>query len=53
MDINFDVKKVFQERLALSFGLDRYEYVIHNLHTTNVQLEGFNNCIHPTPCQSK
>ena len=36
MDINFDVNKVFQNRLALSFGLDKYEYIIKQLKEINV-----------------
>ena len=27
MDMNFDVNKVFQERLASSMGLDKYQYI--------------------------
>ncbi len=28
MDMNFDVSKVFQDRLASSMGLDRYKYIM-------------------------
>lgn len=28
MDMSFDVSKVFQERLALSMGLDKYQYIM-------------------------
>ena len=36
MNIDFNVNKIFQERLAVSMGLDRYEYIINQVKTTNV-----------------
>lgn len=36
MDINFDVNKVFQERLASSMGLDRYKYIMEQVKKTDV-----------------
>jgi len=36
MDINFDVNKVFQERLASSMGLDKYQFIIEQVRNTNV-----------------
>lgn len=36
MDTNFDVKKIFQDRLASSMGLDKYQYIITHLMKTNV-----------------
>ena len=36
MDMNFDVKKVFQDRLASSMGLDKYMYIMKQVHKTNI-----------------
>lgn len=36
MDINFDVNKVFQERLASSMGLDKYQYIMEQVTKTDV-----------------
>lgn len=36
MDISFDVGKVFQERLASSMGLDKYQYIMKQVNSTNV-----------------
>ena len=36
MNLDFDVKKVFQDRLASSMGLDKYMYIIEQVHKTNV-----------------
>ena len=34
MDINFDVNKVFQERLAASMGLDKYQFIMEQVKLT-------------------
>ena len=39
MDISFDVNKVFQERLAASMGLDKYQYIMDNVAKTNVSTD--------------
>lgn len=39
MNINFDVEKVFQERLAASMGLDKYRYIMQQVHKTNVSVD--------------
>lgn len=36
MDMNFNVNKVFQDRLASSMGLDRYLYIMEQVNKTNV-----------------
>ena len=36
MDINFDVNKVFQERLAISMGLDKYQFIMEQVKRTDV-----------------
>ena len=36
MDMNFDVNKIFQERLASSMGLDKYIFIINQLKRTDV-----------------
>jgi len=36
MDMNFDVSKVFQDRLASSMGLDRYKYIMEQVYKTNI-----------------
>ena len=37
IDMNFDVDKVFQERLASSMGLDKYRYIM-DVSYTNMTL---------------
>ena len=39
MDMNFNVSKVFQERLASSMGLDKYQYIMQQVHVTNVAVD--------------
>lgn len=39
MDMNFDVNKVFQERLASSMGLDKYRYIMEQVNSTNVAID--------------
>ena len=39
MDINFDVNKVFQERLAASMGLDKYQFIMEQLKKTDVSID--------------
>ena len=39
MDMSFDVSKIFQERLALSMGLDKYQYIMEQVSTTNVAVD--------------
>ena len=39
MDINFDVNKVFQERLASSMGLDKYQFIMEQVRKTNVSTD--------------
>lgn len=36
MDMMFDVCKVFQDRLASSMGLDKYQYIMEQVKSTNV-----------------
>ena len=36
MDMSFNVSKVFQDRLASSMGLDKYQYIMEQVSTTNV-----------------
>lgn len=36
MDMNFNVSRVFQERLASSMGLDKYQYIMKQVNNTNV-----------------
>lgn len=38
MDMNFNVSKVFQERLASSMGLDKYQYIMEQVNNTNVAI---------------
>lgn len=40
MNWDFDVDKVFQERLAVSLGLDRYQYVLEQCQKTDVSKDG-------------
>ena len=39
IDMNFDVDKVFQERLASSMGLDKYRYIMEQVSITNVAVD--------------
>jgi len=39
MDMNFDVNKVFQERLASSMGLDKYQYIMEQVKSSNVAVD--------------
>lgn len=39
MDMNFDVNKVFQDRLAESMGLDKYQYILSRVRTTDVSTD--------------
>ena len=39
MDMNFDVTKVFQDRLAESMGLDKYQYIMEQ--EGNLQKQAF------------
>ena len=36
MDMTFNVRKVFQDRLAASIGLDKYQYIMGQVNNTNV-----------------
>lgn len=36
MDMSFDVGKVFQDRLAVSMGLDKYRYIMEQVNNVNV-----------------
>lgn len=36
MDTNFDVNKIFQDRLATSMGLDKYQYIMEQVGKTDV-----------------
>lgn len=36
MDISFDVNKIFQDRLAKSMGLDKYQYIMDQVGKTDV-----------------
>lgn len=36
MDMTFNVRKVFQDRLAASMGLDKYRYIMEQVNNTNV-----------------
>ena len=39
MDMNFDVNKVFQERLAASMGLDKYQFIMEQVKKTDVSID--------------
>lgn len=39
MDMNFDVQKVFQERLASSMGLDKYRFIMERVNNTDVSVD--------------
>lgn len=36
LEINFDVKKTLQNRLATSLGLNKYKYIIDQVHEINI-----------------
>ena len=36
MNMNFDVNKIFQNRLASSMGLDKYQYIMKKVREINV-----------------
>lgn len=38
MDMNFNVSRVFQESLASSMGLDKYQYIMEQVNNTNVAI---------------
>lgn len=39
MDMDFDVNRVFQDRLASSMGLDKYQYIIEQIGKTDVSAD--------------
>ena len=39
MDMNFDVNKVFQNRLAESMGLDKYQYIMEQVKITDISAD--------------
>ena len=39
MDINFDVNRVFQERLAASMGLDKYQFIMEQIKKIDVSVD--------------
>ncbi len=39
MGINFDVNKIFQERLASSMGLDKYQFIMEQVKKTDVSTD--------------
>lgn len=41
MDMNFDVNKVFQDRLAVSMGLDKYQYIMDQVGKTDVSTDAY------------
>lgn len=36
MNMDFDVEKIFQERLAASMGLEQYRFILKNAHKINI-----------------
>ena len=38
IELDFDVNKVFQERLAASMGLDQYKYIMEKVKQVDVSL---------------
>ena len=36
INLDFDVNKIFQERLASSIGLDKYQLIMSEVHKTDV-----------------
>ena len=39
MNIDFDVNKVFQERLASSMGLDKYKYIMEQVKQIDISVD--------------
>ena len=39
MDIHFDVNKVFQDKLAESMGLDKYQYIMNQVGKTDISTD--------------
>ena len=39
MDMNFDVNRVFQERLAVSMGFDKYQFIMEHVKKTDVSVD--------------
>ena len=39
MDMNFDVNKVFQDRLASSMGLDKYRFIMSKVQEVNISAD--------------
>lgn len=39
MDMNFDVNKIFQERLAASMGLDKYRFILERVKKTDLSID--------------
>ena len=39
MDMKFDVNKVFQERLASSMGLDKYQFIMEHVNKTDISID--------------
>ena len=54
INLDFDVNKIFQERLASSIGLDKYQLIMSEVHKTDVskdlQSENFQRVLH---CKKK
>lgn len=39
MNTDFDIKQIFQERLAISFGLDKYKVIMERFNKTNISTD--------------
>lgn len=39
MDMKFDVNKIFQERLASSMGLDKYQFIMEQVNKTDISID--------------
>ncbi len=39
MNMDFDINKIFQDNLASSMGLDKYQYIIDNVRKTDVSVD--------------
>ena len=39
MNADFDIKQIFQERLAISFGLDKYRVIMDRFNKTNISAD--------------
>ena len=39
MNTDFDIKRIFQERLAISFGLDKYRVIMERFNKTNISAD--------------